>query len=97
MTTDPPVGPSDGASWYERIPPPVWFFGCLGAGWGLDKAFPFPIPFPSLGWQLAPALFLFATATGLAVWAMKLFQSLQCGRIHGQNPRGATHGTAFVE
>ncbi len=73
MAPNPPAGSSEGASWYERIPPPVWFFGCLGAGWGLDKALPLSIPFPSLGWQLGPALLLFATASGLAVWAMGLF------------------------
>ncbi|HQR47092.1 MAG TPA: methyltransferase [Thermoanaerobaculia bacterium] len=68
------MGPSDGAAWYERIPPPVWFFACLGAGWGLNRAVPLPIPFPAFGWQLGPALALFALAAGVSAWSIGLFR-----------------------
>jgi protein-S-isoprenylcysteine O-methyltransferase Ste14 len=64
-------------AWYERVPPPAWFLGCFGAGWGLDRVVPFPIRFPSIGWQVGPALLLFAMAAGVGVWAFRLF------RFHG--------------
>lgn len=68
-------GPASAAAWYERIPPALWFFGWLLAGWGLDRAWPLSIPYPSLAWQLLPALGLFAAATLFAVWAIALFRA----------------------
>jgi len=72
-----PPPPASTAAWHERIPPALWFFGCLLAGWGLERSWPLTIPFPSLAWQLGPALGLFAAAGALAVWAMAQFRAQQ--------------------
>lgn len=61
------------ASVLGRIPPALWFFALLFAGWGLDRLVPLPIPFPAFAWQLGPALGLFAAAALFAGWAIRLF------------------------
>lgn len=66
---------ADGGGILGRIPPAVWFFVLLCAGWGLDRWRPLPLGWTSLEWQVATALALFAGATAFAVWAILLFRA----------------------
>jgi len=58
----------------EQVPPPVYFFLCLLAGWGLDRARRLGLGLgdPSLRWILGGPLI--ALAAGLGVWSLILFQ-----------------------
>jgi protein-S-isoprenylcysteine O-methyltransferase Ste14 len=58
-----------------RIPPAVWFFGLLGAGWGLERWRTLPLGWTSLAWQVATALALFGGASAFAAWAIVLFRA----------------------
>jgi protein-S-isoprenylcysteine O-methyltransferase Ste14 len=56
-----------------RVPPAAWFFAFLLGGWGLDHLVPLPNPFPSVAWQLCPALFLFLASALFAASAIRRF------------------------
>jgi protein-S-isoprenylcysteine O-methyltransferase Ste14 len=59
----------------ERVPPAVWFFGLLGASWGLERWRGLPLGWTTLAWQVATALSLFAGAAAFAAWAILLFRA----------------------
>lgn len=68
-----PVSVKRCSSLLGRVPPAAWFFALLLGGWGLDRLAPLPIPFPSVAWQLCPALILFVAAALFAASAVGRF------------------------
>ena len=61
----------------ERVPPPVYFFACLLAGWGLDRRWRCAIGLDGLGSRLVPGGLLFALAVALGAWSLLLFRRAQ--------------------
>jgi protein-S-isoprenylcysteine O-methyltransferase Ste14 len=72
-----PRANGDHPSFLGRVPPALWFFALLLAGWGLDRFIPLPIPFPTFAWQVWPALVLFVAAALFAGSAIRLFAANQ--------------------
>jgi protein-S-isoprenylcysteine O-methyltransferase Ste14 len=58
----------------ERVPPAVYFFVCLLAGWGLGRSRPLALGLDSLQLRLLPGGLLMALAAGLGAWCLALFR-----------------------
>lgn len=56
------------------FPPPVLFFLCLGAGYGLSRRFPVSLGLSPVGLRLAVAMPLFSLAFSIGAWAFTLFR-----------------------
>lgn len=56
------------------IPPPVLFFSCFLAGWGLGTWRPFSLGLPAVPMRLALAVPLFLLVLAIGAWAFGLFR-----------------------
>lgn len=69
----PPPERDGRRSLLRRIPPAIWFFALLFAGWALEQVVPLPIPFPTFAWQIVPAFTLVGAAALFAGAAIHHF------------------------
>lgn len=66
--------PGSARSFLAHVPPSVFFFACLLAGWSLDRSWRFELGLDSLLLRLVLGGSLIALAAALGVWSLMLFR-----------------------